>query len=100
MKTKLADVIRVANLSEDGEINVANILCYGAEFRHLRNYGFFVLQFLKLNNDEQEISIGPKSFPVERGKVQHFSLGSQQFEMAANYPIIRVFVCLNLVGKD
>lgn len=62
--------------------------------------GFFVLQFLKLNKEEQEISTGRKSFPVEQGKVQHFTLGSQQFEMAANDPIIRVFVCLNLVGKD
>ena len=53
-----------------------------------------------MNKDEQELSIGPKSFPVEPGKVQHFSLGSQQIEIPANDPVITVFVWLYLVGKD
>ena len=74
--------------------------CEGHNFLYPRSYGFYVLQFSKLNKDEQELSIGPKSFPVEPGKVQHFSLGLLQVEVPANDPIITAFVWLILIGKD
>lgn len=74
--------------------------CEGYNFRYPRSYGFYVLQFSKLNKDEQELSIGPKSFPVEPGKGQLFSLGLLQVEVPANDPIITAFAWLILVGID